>query len=299
MSNKHLIIDADLFLYQDGKAVDSQYSGGPVNSFSNLSEAVTEGSSKPPFSFVKQAIRYSINSCCKENKTDSFTIVLGPNSGNFREKVAVTKGYKSNRKDNDKPSWFYESKEWLVKEYGAKIAEGMEGDDLAAILHMKDLKNNILCSADKDLDMIPGLHYKIHKKQQVFINRTEAFRNFCMQMLTGDSGDAIPGCNRIGITNAKRLLTPVDIEDLLKAYKYLKWDTSELRARYKLGMPDPDKFQLPYYYPLTDKADMWDVVEKAYERQGHNKEYLIEQATLLWIMREEGGIFDYAKVKEN
>jgi hypothetical protein len=58
-------------------------------------------------------------------------------------------------------------------------------------------EETIICTIDKDLDMIPGLHYNFGPKRKLDgiydIEDPHGLRLFYKQMFTGDASDNIPG----------------------------------------------------------------------------------------------------------
>jgi hypothetical protein len=127
-------------------------------------------------------------------------------STNFRKDIATLKPYKGNR-TSEKPKYYLEIRDYLIKNYGAIMAEGQEADDLMGIAQWaKPDSSTVICSIDKDLDMIPGLHYNDKKDKLYEVSLEEANRFFVVQLLTGDATDNIPGVPGIGPKNAERLL---------------------------------------------------------------------------------------------
>lgn len=190
---------------------------------------------------------------------------------NFRYERAVSKPYKGTRK-NPKPFHFDNILAYLLGNYDCRIANGIEADDAMGIEQTKRPHETIICSRDKDLRMVPGYHYSWECGKQAAIGPVETegvgwletnpsgqlvgygYKFFCAQMLMGDSVDNIPGLPKAGKAFAKALLEPLNtVEDLYTATKQAYID--------KLG---------------TSKD---------------TKEYFLEQADLLWIMREEGKHF--------
>lgn len=195
---------------------------------------------------------------------------------NFREKVATKKGYKENRKKSEKPLHYDNLTEYILAKYECVMAEGLEADDLLSIHQRKaEPLTTIICSRDKDLRIVPGMHFGWEcGKQAQFgpekvselgrlkpIYRGEKANGepklaelkgtgilfFCTQLITGDSVDNIPGLPGAGPAKAYQALKDVDsIEDAYKAVKELYFN--------KFG-------------------DEW-------------KEHLLEQGRLLWMVDE-------------
>ena len=79
--------------------------------------------------------------------------------------------------------------------------DGMEADDILGIRQMDERVETIICSKDKDLDCIPGLHYNwspTRWENGVYdVTEEEANRFFYTQCLTGDPTDNIPGLKKL------------------------------------------------------------------------------------------------------
>lgn len=182
---------------------------------------------------------------------------------NYREEVATTKVYKGNRV-KAKPFHFNNLTAYIVSKYNYKIAVGIEADDLLSIEHVQDPEGTIICSRDKDLRITPGMHYgwecgkqpsfgpeKISEFGYLELGKGKVIGGglmfFYSQMLTGDAVDNIPGLPKIGPVAAYKALSECQSEEEL-------FDITTALYKEKIG-------------------DNW-------------KEYFLEQADLLWIMRE-------------
>lgn len=119
---------------------------------------------------------------------------------NFRKRKYPD--YKANR-TAEKPVWLATTKIHAVEFWKAKITDGYEADDAIGI-HAGD--GTIICSIDKDLRQIPGLHYNFVKDELVTISEQEAHYNFWAQMLIGDTSDNVFGIRGIGPVKALSLL---------------------------------------------------------------------------------------------
>lgn len=128
-------------------------------------------------------------------------------SGNFRKYIAKQLEYKGHRKDQPKPQYYDEIREYLQNRWGAKMIEGMEADDAMGIMQFsKHRSRSVIASIDKDMKMIPGWHYNFVKRELEYIDRTQADRNFFRQLLTGDMTDNIPGIKGMGPKTALKLM---------------------------------------------------------------------------------------------
>lgn len=149
------------------------------------------------------------------------------NKGN-RDNIALLKEYQATRKERDnRPVQLDMVREWLGSGCGDTSGTfiGMnhtqqEADDGMAQAAYADPENNIVCSMDKDLFMVPGLKlcmytYKIHKVTDAFghIELVQKFdadgkvkatkvigygtKFFWAQLLMGDPADTISGCPKV------------------------------------------------------------------------------------------------------
>ena len=122
--------------------------------------------------------------------------------GNFRETLYPE--YKASRKTLIKPPWHDLSVQVLLEHYDAKIVNGMEADDAVAIRSFET--GGVICSIDKDLKQVPGLHYDYKKQEFSSMSPEEADHFLFTQVITGDSTDDIPGVHRYGVKRAHKAL---------------------------------------------------------------------------------------------
>lgn len=106
---------------------------------------------------------------------------------NFRYKLYPA--YKANRPP-ERPRFLGLLKDYLVDNWFAQLAVGQEADDSLGIEQIKS-KESIICSIDKDMLMIPGLHYNFVKDVVIEVSETEGLRHFYKQCLSGDKTDNI------------------------------------------------------------------------------------------------------------
>ena len=188
---------------------------------------------------------------------------------NFRIETAKTKVYKGTRKQQ-KPYHYDNIRAYMLATYPCVVADGMEADDVMAMYlydsHVSGKLDVICCTRDKDLRMVPGLHFgwqcgkqlqfgpkRVTELGEIELKKSgkkiegTGMKFFYSQLLTGDKVDNIPGLPKFG---------PV------KAYKLLNGCNSELEL-YNVVKEEYQKFH----------GDIW-------------KESLREQADLLWMVRE-------------
>lgn len=206
-----------------------------------------------PLSWSMNALHSRLEMIKERSWSDELKLYL-TGGGNFRKEIATIVPYKGTRK-KEKPKWYKEIRWEMENNLGAIVVEGMEADDAMAIEQYKDGINNIICSRDKDLNMVPGWHYGweaglAKEVKPWFQDEIGGLRCFYKQMLTGDSVDNILGLYNVGKKSA--LLTHLD-----------KVDT-ELEMFTQV---------LKHY---TDRFGSY-----AYQ-------FLVENGTLLYMLKEEG-----------
>jgi len=167
-----------------------------------------------PISHAIHNIDKLIQSILHDTRSSEYQLYLS-GEGNYRETVATLLPYKGNRDPTHKPLHYEELKRYLIS-LGAIVVDGMEADDGMGIeqytreyarLHPGD---TTICTIDKDLDMIPGLHYNWDKIRMYFINEEDGYRNFFRQVLQGDTVDNIPGLYKITEQKAtKAIMEPL------------------------------------------------------------------------------------------
>lgn len=178
---------------------------------------------------------------------------------NFRHEIYPE--YKANRKDMVDPRWRSACKEYLVREWAAEVTDGYEADDALGINQTAD---TIICSIDKDLDMIPGMHYSwpivrggnVVREGKIYeVSEIEGLRSFYRSLLVGDRTDNIFGVNGIGKVKAAKMIDHLETEE-----------------------------------------EMFERVAELY--QG-DMDKLLVNGKCLWIMREENKQWDFPSVNQS
>jgi 5'-3' exonuclease len=105
--------------------------------------------------------------------------------------------YKANRKGLEKPAFFNELRDYLINKWLFVHHPGLEADDIISIIARKH-PEAMICSMDKDLQQIPGLHFNPKTKQVKDVTKSEAEVLLWRQVITGDSTDNIKGIPRKG-----------------------------------------------------------------------------------------------------
>ena len=246
------LIDADILLYEVGSYTDDE--GHPLS-----------------WPLCKSRADAKIIKIMDSAGCDDYHLYL-TGKNNFRISEGTIRPYKGHRISPKPPNhgqlkkYFLESDNFKGK---VTLADLYEADDALSIKqleelmadeydlecgkYLKNLCGTVLCSRDKDLNMVPGYHYswgsgKQKEKEVWYVTREEGWNKFFTQLLTGDSTDNIPGLYRVGAVAAKKLLGG-----------------------------------------LTDDLSMYSVVQPQYEARfgSYWKLFMHENARLLWMMRTE------------
>lgn len=181
---------------------------------------------------------------------------------NFRNGIAKRKPYKD--RPSTKPFHYHNLKAYAKAKYDVRIQEGLEADDLLSI-EQSSREDTIICTRDKDLRMVEGMHFgwacgaqpQFGPRHVNYIGKLELHDGrklsgegllfFYSQLITGDSVDTIPGLPRGGPA---------------MAYKSL--------------------------HGATDEQEMFTAVSALYKEKFPEtwEEELLEQGRLLWMVRE-------------
>lgn len=130
----------------------------------------------------------SIELTLKRLDVTSFKVWLSDSPDkNFRYKLYPA--YKANRPP-ERPRHLARLKEFLTQEWNASVAEGQEADDALGIQQCHS-ENSIICANDKDMLMIPGMHYNFVKGTLLEQSYIGGMRHFYKQCLSGDRVDNI------------------------------------------------------------------------------------------------------------
>jgi len=260
------LIDADILIYEvcwSGEFKDKETGESVLLPFSTVKEILEGkirdilhqvGATEDPLFFFSSSEALSKLA----TQVDGVSRVHIPN---FRYEVAVSRPYKGTRKQ-PKPFHFLNIAAYLMSEYDFVLStNGLEADDELGIYQCSH-EDTIICSRDKDLRMIPKLHYswECGKQREVGPHFTDelgslykegkkvrgyGLKFFYYQMLVGDSVDNIPGLPGYGPVKAFGIIEP------LKSIEKLK-----------------------------------PAVVREYKLSGFHQAYYQEQHDLLWIKRE-------------
>ena len=112
-----------------------------------------------------------------------------------------------------------------------------------------DFEETVICTIDKDLMMVEGNGYNWQKDERYWIDEISGLRSFYQQLLTGDSVDNILGL--FGVGKSSKLLGDIG--------------------------------------SLSSELEMYSYVVNQYEKRfgSYWWQFLLENAQLLWMLREE------------
>lgn len=171
----------------------------------------------------------------EETKCDSYQVWLSDSyENNFRKHLAPF--YKANRVQ-PRPRYYEQIKDFLYENWQANLALGMEADDAMGIEQSHNWKDDVtgedfqtvICSIDKDLLQIPGMHYNFVRKEWQHVTEFDGIKHFYKQLLIGDTSDNIKGVEKIGQVKAGKIIDPLTTEiDCFNAVKPLYGDDDRL-----------------------------------------------------------------------
>jgi len=189
--NTRLIIDGDIFLYRASFGAESEVCWDSSKDFWTLYGDLNEAKS----SFNEQVQ--------KVQETTGVDDVLICFSGRDIFRKDFFPEYKANRSGKRKPVLLAPLREAITAKYSCLTIQHLEADDLLGIVATE---GDIMCSSDKDLMTVPGLHYNPAQSERGVIQVTphEAVYTHFIQTLCGDTADNFKGCPGVGVMTAKR-----------------------------------------------------------------------------------------------
>lgn len=198
MSRRLALLDGDVLLYQNGFASDAAAKALYRQKNNGSDEGFDIQEHHEPLEYCLHGAKETIDSIMRAAEADDKMVWLS-HPVNYREQFYPE--YKMNRDVTHKPFWYDELKEYLLDRHNALFSEqGDEADDALGMAQMRAIakgEETIICTIDKDLDMIPGLHYNFSKNNRekgVYVMQDpDALSRFYTQIVTGDSADNIPG----------------------------------------------------------------------------------------------------------
>jgi len=149
-------------------------------------------------------------------------LIFSGSLGNFRK--LITKKYKANRTNQQKPPLLNKVHEYVKEKHNSIYGYGIETDDMVA-RYWYDLSKEfgrdevMIVSIDKDYKQFPCLMYNYHYKHKVVydITEEEAMYNLYEQMIIGDTADNVNYFKGKGKKFAEKYLS-----DCNSHYQYTK-----------------------------------------------------------------------------
>ena len=157
----------------------------------------------------------SILSNCKErvyNVEDNYKVYLSPTGleyvANYKLGIQSIAPYKANRMLTPKPKHFKVLFKYILDNYNAEVAMGIEADDLCGIANGE---GHVSAAIDKDvLYACPGVKYNYDTKEYFKQSNEDAWRYYFTQVLMGDTADNITGLYKVGPKRAAKVLEDVE-----------------------------------------------------------------------------------------
>ena len=227
MKNRLSLVDADGLIYLAGYAGEERSYDAVVEDKDGDIRAMTFDSAaaikewlaaNEGFTLVDKELRikplpveYSLRvvknklSEIKARYGGNMRVYIKGNGVNFRDEVYQVQKYKGNRQ-SEKPLHYDAIIEYMVSKWDAERIDGKEVDDEVAMQARQASKPTVVCSPDKDLDQIPGLHWNYSKVVEYEVDPLEAEMFFWEQVVSGDSADHIMGVWKTGPGKAVKLV---------------------------------------------------------------------------------------------
>jgi DNA polymerase-1 len=251
-----LLVDADSLIYASAAAneVFTDWGDGTSTVHSN-------------FDGARIQLEDQLKEIQERLNADVCILALSDYTDPWRKKVLPS--YKYNRVEKRKPELLKPLRQYVREVHHVFQRPGLEGDDILGILGTAktpptEVKGErIICSLDKDMKTLPGLHYNWRKDDKAEpepviseVTEQEADRFHMTQTLTGDSTDGYKGCPKIGPKKAEKILGATQTV-----------------------------------------AEMWPLVVSAYNKAGLTEQDALTQARVARICRATDFDFDKREVK--
>lgn len=257
------LLDGDVLVYQCGFASDATAKAAYISSHGS-DEGFDIKQHHEPLRYTLHGVREKIKSILKATDSHDHQVFVS-HPVNYREQFYPP--YKMNRDTSHKPYWYDDIKGYLIDREPTVISEqGDEADDAMGIAQCSAAENKsietIICTIDKDLNMIPGLHYNFSKnnisKGVYSMDDPECLALFYGQIIKGDSSDNIPGLFR------------------------------------KTGR----KAEARYFYPLEGMKNETDMYNYVLDLFDGDVEHVRLMSKLLWIKRDSRWHDEYSRGEE-
>ena len=170
-------------------------------------------------------------------------------SNNFRYKIYPQ--YKKNRPP--KHPIIDVLNKYLVDNFGAVEAHNAESDDYVfSYSQLPEYKGrSIICSVDKDMLQIPGIHYDYQKNKYHIIDDETAKYNLAIQMIMGDQADGIMCLRGYGPKKDKKI-----IKKGMTDYQMIKVILNEYQKNCATSQEAKDQIRLNYKLLKLQEVDV-------------------------------------------
>ena len=192
LSQKILLIDADLYLYRACAAAEEEVDWG--DDLWSLQTDLKE---------AKAIFQRTLQEVCEALDTANFILCFSDRD-NFRKEVLPS--YKGGRKKVRKPCGYKAAVEWAKQTYLWHSEPLLEADDVMGILATAPDSKGVILSDDKDMLTLPAKLYRPQSGEHHDISVADADRAFLTQSLTGDPTDGYTGVPRVGAVTAAKIL---------------------------------------------------------------------------------------------
>lgn len=154
-----------------------------------------------------EALERRVVECASAVGAESARLACG-SLGNFRKRLDPS--YKANRPR--KPLGYRRVMELVRESFESDSLAWLEADDVMGILATGELEGRcVICSSDKDMRTVPGLHFNFDAPGALVdvVTPEQADLNHLVLALAGDSTDGYKGARGVGEVTARR-----ELEDL-------------------------------------------------------------------------------------
>lgn len=191
---KVLIIDCDSLIYTSSYSGKDEFTGVRNPDYTEKDYPEVEG-------LLWDSIMRVINDVEEYfHVTNTYICIKGNN--NFRYKIYPQ--YKSNRPPS--PPIVAHLLQWLKDNHDAIPGTDFESDDVCYTMLKMTGFQAVVATPDKDFNQCPAIFFDYNKNTWKRITEEDAVFNLCRQVLTGDSGDHIPGIVGIGPKKAENII---------------------------------------------------------------------------------------------
>lgn len=259
-----LLIDADVVCYEVAMSAEVAINWAEIGEPDLWTLHAKQGETEDRFRAAIEALQERLDA------TDA--ILCLTDGANWR--LGVYPPYKSNRSTKRRPMLLPVLRDLALEEFNTFLRPTLEGDDCLGILgtHPKLVPGEkVICTKDKDLKTIPGLHFNWGKPELGLFRVTEEEADLfhLRQAIAGDATDGYPGCPGMGMDTAERALS-----------EGVAWEAYE--HVFKSG---PRKDTAETRWRKIEATSPWHTVVSHYEKAGLSEDHALVQARVARILR--------------